>query len=198
MDIQFLNFTIPFHWALDFWYIYFKDASQSLSLDQMGFNSVIGNPPYFTIRGKGTGTLVQSYSYSYLQKAPNWKDYFRSQSDIYYYFIIKSIDLLKKKGNFGFIIESYWLENDYADKLKKKILENCSLTTLINFGKVKKIFEDADNDTCILLFEKLDIEDNKMKYVYCKKNFSVGTIIWPLLTLSNFSPGYQTTLPPAL
>ena len=175
IDVQFLNLTIPFHWALDFWFIYFKDATKKTSPEDTGFNSVIGNPPYFTIRGKGTGSLVQTYSYSYLQNVPDWKSYFRSQSDIYYYFVIKSINLLKKRGNFGFIIESYWLENDYADKLKEKILESCSLETLINFGKVKKIFEDADNDTCILLFEKFLEKENRMKYVYCKKKFTVGT-----------------------
>ncbi|HEC39114.1 MAG TPA: hypothetical protein ENI29_12815 [bacterium] len=175
IDIQFLNLTLPFHWALDFWYVYFMDATKKFSPEFTGFNSVIGNPPYFTIRGKGTGSLVQTYSYSYLQNVPNWKSHFRSQSDIYYYFIIKSINLLKKGSNFGFIIESYWLENDYADKLKKEIIESCSLKILINFGRVKKIFEDADNDTCILLFEKIIEKENRMKYVYCKKNFSVGT-----------------------
>ncbi len=175
IDVQFLNFTIPLHWALDFWYIYFKDATKMFSPELTGFNSVIGNPPYFTIRGKGTGSIVQTYSYSYLQNVPNWKIQFRSQSDIYYYFVIKSINLLKKRGNFGFIIESYWLENDYADRLKKEIIGSCSLKILINFGRVKKIFEDADNDTCILLFKKFLEKENRMKYVYCKKNFSVGT-----------------------
>ncbi len=175
VDIQFLDFTLPFHWALDFWFIYFKDATKIFSSELKGFNSVIGNPPYFTIRGKGTGSLVQTYSYSYLKNVSDWKSHFRSQSDIYYYFIIKSINLLKKGGNFGFIIESYWLENDYADRLKKEIIGSCSLKILINFGRVKKIFEDADNDTCILLFDKILEKENRMKYVYCKKNFSVGT-----------------------
>lgn len=170
-----LNKTRPFYWPLDFWFVYFNESCDTLSPDNTGFSSVIGNPPYFTIRGKGTGTLVQTYSYAYLQNALDWKHYFRSQSDIYYYFIVKSINLLKKNGLFGFIIESYWLENDYADRLKQYMLDNISINILINFGRVKKIFEDADNDTCILIFERLVKEVNKIKYIFCKNNFTIGT-----------------------
>ncbi len=175
ISIGFLEETKPFYWPLEFWYVFFNDDIKPKIHTEIGFNVIIGNPPYFTIRGKGTGTLVQTYSYNYLQNAPNWKDHFRSQSDIYYYFIIKSIKLLKQYGNFGFIIESYWIENDYADRLKEMILNNIRIEILIRFGKVKKIFEDADNDTCILLFEKSQQDDQKIKYVYCKNNFSIGT-----------------------
>ena len=175
VDEVLLDHTKPFYWELDFWYIFFDKSINKLPQDLIGFDSVIGNPPYFTIRGKGTGSLVKTYSYAYLQKSDDWKENFRSQSDIYYYFIIKSIRILKKTGTFGFIIESYWLENDYADRLKECMLKDTSIQILINFGKVKKIFEDADNNTCILIFEKNQKELNSLKYIYCKKNFSIGT-----------------------
>ncbi len=174
IDLDILESTKPFYWPLDFWFVYFDDSLKEKDTDDIGFNAIIGNPPYFSIRGKGTGTLTQHYSYNFLQNAPHWKDHFRSQSDIYYYFTIKSIKLLKKLGSFGFIIESYWLENDYADKLKELMLANSAIKILINFG-IAKIFDDADNDTCILIFEKNQEEIQNFKYVYCKKNFSVGT-----------------------
>ncbi|KKN33563.1 hypothetical protein LCGC14_0802390, partial [marine sediment metagenome] len=175
IDLEILNSTKPFYWSLDFWFVYFDESIGILSRENIGFNSVIGNPPYFTIRGKGTGTLVKANSYNFLKKAKDWKTHFRSQSDIYYYFIIKSINLLKTSGNFGFIIESYWIENDYADRLKQYLLDNVSIKILINFGQIKKIFEDADNDTCILIFEKAMKDDNKIKYIYCNKNYQIGT-----------------------
>jgi len=165
--------TVPFHWQLDFWFIYLNENIEKNS--DPGFDCIIGNPPYFTIRGKGSGTITQSYIYEYLQKSSEWENYFRSQSDIYYYFVIKSALNLRSKGKFGFIIESYWLENDYADKMKEFILENVNLDILINFGKVKKIFEDADNDTCILLFTLETLENMRLKYILCKDNFTEGT-----------------------
>lgn len=169
---EFLEDISLVHWPLNFYFAYFNQGSN----EEKGFDIIIGNPPYFTIRGKGTGTLTQTYSYEYLKNAPNWEDFFRSQSDIYYYFIIKSIKLLKKSGRFGYIIEDYWLENDYADNLRNFILNKTSIELLIKFGEVKKIFEDAANDTCILIFKKETKEENKFKYLYCKKTFSVGDL----------------------
>jgi hypothetical protein len=165
-----LDHTIPFFWPLNFWFVFFNKDDLSRK-EHCGFDAIVGNPPYFTIRGKGTGTLVQAYCYEFLQNSTQWKEYFRSQSDIYYYFIIKSIELLAPTGEFGFIIEDYWIENDYADKLKQKILNNCILEILIRFGKVKKIFEDADNNTCILIFQSIKSDSSSFKYVYCKKNY---------------------------
>ncbi len=168
-----LESTLPFYWPLDFWFVYINDILKKEE-GKVGFDTIIGNPPYFTIRGKGTGTLVQTYSYNYLQNATHWKEHFRSQSDIYYYFIIRAIQLLKNSGGFGFIIESYWIENDYADRLKYYLLNKTNLKILINFGRAKKIFEDADNDTCILIFEKNETPHPCFRYIYCKKPFSEG------------------------
>lgn len=162
--------TIPFHWALDFWFVFFDENLEPKPKEEQGFDAVIGNPPYFTIRGKGTGTLTQTFYYPYLQNSPIWKSKFRSQSDIYYYFTLKSENLLGNLGRFGFIIENYWLENDYADKLKEEILTNSNIQILLNFGNIK-IFEDAGNDTCVLIFEKAKVVMVKTKYIYCKKTF---------------------------
>ncbi len=172
--LEVLTNTIPLFWPLEFWFVYFDHDSEPKARFEMGFTAIIGNPPYFTIRGKGTGTLMQSYIYNYLQNDLIWKKHFRSQTDIYYYFTIKSIDLLKNSGAFGFIIESYWIENDYADRLKENILNEASIEILIRFGRVK-IFEDADNDTCILIFEKEKNDNQRIKYVSCKKNFQTGS-----------------------
>ncbi|MFO8017789.1 MAG: N-6 DNA methylase [Promethearchaeia archaeon] len=165
----------PFYWPLEYWFTFFEGNGNKISNDNRGFEIIIGNPPYFTIRGKGKGNLVQSYIYEYLKNDQVWKDFFRSQSDIYYYFIILAIKLMKNEGLFGYIVEDYWIENDYADNLREFILEHVKLKTLIRFGKIKKIFEDADNDTCILIFKKRErneLSENKFKYVYCKKGFS--------------------------
>jgi len=172
VESDFLENISLVYWPLDFYYIYFEPDTKKNN----GFDVIIGNPPYFTIRGKGTGTLTQTYSYEYLKNAPNWEEFFRSQSDIYYYFIIKSTKLLKEGGSFGYIIEDYWIENDYADRLREFVLSETSLEILIKFGEVKKIFEDADNDTCILIFKRESQEDKSFKYVYCKKSYTIGNI----------------------
>ncbi len=163
----------PIFWPLDFWFIYFNYKNETLELiSQNGFDFIVGNPPYFSIRGKGRGGLVKAYCYDFFQKTPQWKDYFRSQSDIYYYFVMKSIELLRLNGLLGFIIESYWIENDYADRLKKKVLSETSLKLLIDFKNQKNLFKFANNDPCILICEKEKNENNKLKYIFFKKKFT--------------------------
>ena len=168
LDITIIRNTIPFFWALDYWFIYLNE-DLSIKSENKGFDIILGNPPYFPIRGKGTGTLVQTIYYKYFQEAEVWRDLFRSHSDIYYYFIIRGIQLLKSNGNFGYIIENYWLDDDYGDRLREFILQNSKLEKIINFGNIK-IFEDADNSTNILIIKKESLI-NGFKCILCKSSF---------------------------
>jgi hypothetical protein len=172
LSSQIAEKTKPFHWALKFWYVYFDTNGHPLDKSGAGFAVVLGNPPYFTIRGKGAGALKRTFYYEYLQSSPVWKAVFRSQSDIYYYFIMKSVELLRINGKFGFIVENYWIENDYADRMKSLLLEKTELESLIHFGNIK-IFEDAGNDTCMLFFKKVNsspsTKEKRIKVVFCKK-----------------------------
>jgi hypothetical protein len=150
----------PFNWQVEFPEIF----------EYGGFDVAIGNPPYFSIRDSEEGKQLY---YNFLQKYPYWKKFFRAASDIYYYFVIQKLKLLlKNKGYFGYIIENYWLENDYADRLKELMLNNTRIETLIHFGSIK-IFPDSGNDTCILIFQLEDDdrlrEEGRIKVVYCKQ-----------------------------
>ncbi len=166
LDKIVINLNISY-WILDFWFVFFNTNLEINNEEDQGFDIIIGNPPYFNIRGKGTGTLIRKIYYDFLKNSEYWKPYFRSQSDVYYYFIIKSIHLLKENGILGFIVENYWLENDYADKLKNCILDNVNILKLLNFKKLK-IFDDADNDTIISIFKKTKVPGGKIKYIECK------------------------------
>ena len=159
-----------FHWKLEFPEVFF-DIEEGVEKEDSGFDAVVGNPPYFSVRGKGTGTLTQAPYYEYLKESNKWSKYFRSQSDVYYYFVTLSNNLLRAEGEFGYIIENYWLENDYADKLREDLLDRSNIKQLIDFEDIK-IFESAGNDTCILIAEKTGVEGEKFKYISCNKSFS--------------------------
>ncbi|KXB01841.1 hypothetical protein AKJ44_02080 [candidate division MSBL1 archaeon SCGC-AAA261F17] len=70
---------------------------------------------------------------------------------------------MKDGGHFGFIIENYWLENDWADKLRKYILEHSKIRLIVHFGSIK-IFSEAGNDTCLLILQKEANEKSKKKH----------------------------------
>jgi len=139
-------------------------------MSEGGFDVIIGNPPYFTIEGRRNNE--RTIYYSYLKESQKWKRFFRSNSDIYYYFIIQSLKILKNKGYLGFIVGQYFLENDFADRVRKFVLDHALIEKIIHFESIK-LFPDANTDTCILILRKEDDkairEQNQVKIVRCKK-----------------------------
>ncbi|MFH1310781.1 MAG: N-6 DNA methylase [Nanoarchaeota archaeon] len=122
-----------------------------------GFDIVIGNPPYFSMQT--TGQKIQKY----FETSERWKEHYRGQSDILYYFYIHGIKILKEKGMLGFITSRYWLENKWADKLRNFIVEQTRIKQIIDF-KNSYIFEDANIHTLICILEKEKIKDYKIKF----------------------------------
>jgi hypothetical protein len=97
------------------------------------FDVVLGNPPYFTIGGGGKGRGKGAY-HALLKKHPLFAPYFRSQSDIFYYFAIGGIKILKPGGVISFIVPAYWLDNEFADSLRGEMLQACRLEEMVSFA----------------------------------------------------------------
>jgi adenine-specific DNA-methyltransferase len=67
---------------------------------------------------------------------------------------MKSIDILKENGNFGFITTNYFLTADGAVKLRKELKERTAIYNLINFNEMK-LFESAlGQHNIITIFKK--------------------------------------------
>lgn len=113
------------------------------------FDIIIGNPPYFDIR-----TLSQKEQL-YFKNSERWRDVYTRQADILYYFIINAIRNLKDGGILGFITSRYWLEATDANKLRKFILDNCTILKIIDFRDLQ-IFEGKANiHTLIIILQKV-------------------------------------------
>lgn len=115
-----------------------------------GFDVIIGNPPYVNI-----SNIKEEEERRYLQQ--NYTESAIKRFDLYTLFIDLSLSLLKKGGYLSFIIPYPFLSQDYAEVLRKKILEKYSISEIINLQQVK-VFDDAEvkniiiiikNDNCI-------------------------------------------------
>jgi len=125
----------PFNWEKEFPEVF----------AQGGFDVIIGNPPYYSME-----TRTEEEQEYFKNARP---DLYRGKNDVYYYFMAHGLDLLKEGGTLGFIVERYWLEATYGDKLRELILNNASVAEIIDFGKLQ-IFRDSGNHTCICIFNK--------------------------------------------
>jgi len=87
-----------------------RDAAKAYTGDTSGIyiQAVLDSPE---------GKLIKASDY--LKTTEAWKDYFRASSDIYYFFIIKSLNLIKENGYLSFIIPNYWLHNKFSDLLRE-------------------------------------------------------------------------------
>lgn len=115
---------------------------------ESGFDIVLGNPPYVRQeRITEPKPLLRSYY-----------EVFSGTADLYVYFYQASIRLLKPGGVFAFITSNKWYRSRYGENLRKWIVENTRLMTLIDFDD-EKIFEAIAFPTIVIL--KRDTHTNK-------------------------------------
>ena len=122
------------------------------------FETIIGNPPYVRYQDINNNTKKLLFCY---------KNIFDNRSNLYLFFIYKSILHLKKNGEIIFITPREFLKSTSSIKLNKFIYDNGTITDIIENGD-KKIFKNACPNTIIWRFEK----NNFKRTISIKKKFN--------------------------
>jgi tRNA1(Val) A37 N6-methylase TrmN6 len=121
-----------------------------------GFNIVIGNPPYVSannMKSKDRVELVSSNRYKSLNG--KW--------DLYIAFTEKGLNFLSdEKGIFTFIIPYGFLNQPFAEELRKFILNEFTIKEIVDLHN-NKIFENATIPSCIPFIQK-----DKKKHYYVR------------------------------
>ncbi|WP_095225928.1 class I SAM-dependent methyltransferase [Helicobacter sp. 12S02634-8] len=122
------------------------------------FDTIIGNPPYIAHKNipPNTKNLLMPY-----------KNIFDHRSNLYLFFIFKSILHLKQKGELIFITPRDFLKLTAATKLNHFLYQNGTITDFIDLGD-KKIFDNAQPNCAIWRFEK----NNFTRKTNILKNFN--------------------------
>lgn len=121
------------------------------------FDTIIGNPPYVRYQDicKETKSLLSVY-----------RDFFDLRSNLYLFFIYKSLLHLKEGGELIFITPRDFLKSTSSAKLNHFIFSQGTITDFIDLGD-KKIFSDAQPNCAIWRFEKGNFKRN----TNCQKEF---------------------------
>jgi adenine-specific DNA-methyltransferase len=136
--------------------------------DFIGFDAIIGNPPY--IRQEEIIELKQ-----YLQSS--YKSYVGT-ADLFVYFMELGINILKNGGNFTYIIPNKWMKAGYGMEIRKLVKSN-HIDKIIDFGDLP-VFEEASTYPSILSISKgnpkpdfygatvttLDLPEGISQYIY--------------------------------
>lgn len=111
----------------------------------IGFDLVIGNPPYIFARNQSFTEEMKAYYLRTYQVS-------EYQANTYTIFMELAYQLLRKGGSFSYIIPNNFLTIQNNSKIRKFITEQTSDVVLIN--SLDKIFTDASVDNCIIFFKK--------------------------------------------
>ena len=111
----------------------------------MGFDAVIGNPPYVFAREHFTAAERKHFNTHYALAA--------YQLNLYILFLEIGTNILKSGGGLAYITPNNWLTINSAQNVREFVLHQSQID-IVNF--YAKVFDDANVDTCILLYSKGD------------------------------------------
>lgn len=110
-----------------------------------GFDLVIGNPPF--VGEKGNRAL-----FARLKSSP-LASFCSSRMDYWYVFACVGLDALRPGGVMHLVVPNKWMANAGAAPLRRKLLADCSLLRLSDFGACR-VFENARVHTMTILAER--------------------------------------------
>lgn len=125
-------------------------------LGEGGFDVVIGNPPYVNMQ-----TMPELQKFCKIR----YPEIYTGQNDILYYFVLRGLSVLKKRGKLGFIVSRYFLESSYATKFRKFILENSAVETIIDFNNFQVFGREVNVLTSIIILRAEDESTRKRNSV---------------------------------
>lgn len=138
--------------------VYFSEVFQQ----QGGFDVVIGNPPYLNFKSYSS---VDREKYKVL-----YREVFDGKADLLYYFLFKGMALLNTSGHLSFITSRYWLEAEFAAKLRKH-LSNCyRICEILDFSNAV-IFDQGTKVAISTLAKTKSTKDEFRVLSYIGKKF---------------------------
>ena len=129
------------------WHTWFHDVFSRPSKE--GFDIVIGNPPYVK-------EYVNRHAFDGFRET---SPYYIGKMDLWYGFACHGIDLLCQGGHLCLIAQNNWTTSAGAKKMRNKIVEDARVLQMLDFNTYM-VFENADIQTMIMLFEKNQTADN--------------------------------------
>jgi hypothetical protein len=109
--------------------------------DFVGFDVVIGNPPYGVNLKKEKGNFYDSFY-----------DTFNLRGESYTLFVERAVTILKRNGYFSYIIPDTILNLGFTESIRKYVLKNTKIGELTLLPS--NVFSDATVDTILLFFQK--------------------------------------------
>lgn len=140
------------------------------------FDAIICNPPYNKFQDiPNRDNLIADFKTKYSVTLSGY-------SNICVYFLVKSINELKKNGKCVYIIPYEFMNTGYGAVIKKYLLDSKMLKTIIKFDNCLSLFNEAITTSCIIVLENKkhdsvefvninSVEELQSEVFECKKTY---------------------------
>jgi len=113
---------------------------------QGGFDVIIGNPPY-------RRELNAKALFDRLERTELGRKWRQARMDLWYYFLHRSLDLVRPGGAVSFIVNSYWTSSTGAGKLIDRLERETEIEEVVLLGD-GPIFDDVSGRHMIFRLQK--------------------------------------------
>ena len=133
-----------FHWDLEFPDVFYGRDGRPKG--NPGFDAVVGNPPYIEVK------KIKTETKPYLQNTFRYGDkiILKGRFDIFWAFIVNSVNLLQTNGKLGFLTEDSILDSVSGDMLRLFLIQETTVNKFAYTGK----FPSANVHTIITTLTK--------------------------------------------
>ena len=133
--------------------------------DRRGFDIAIANPPY--VRQEKIGPTKSDLRKEYADSTV-------ARSDLYCYFYVRGLQLLRAGGMHVFVCSNSWLDVGYGAKLQEYLLKNARVDTVYE-SAVERQFSTAQINTIISVISRTEAEnDHSTKFVSLRDEFETA------------------------
>jgi adenine-specific DNA-methyltransferase len=153
------------------------------------YDGIIANPPYYKHH------YIENKQEVFQKVCIKSSFIFSVQTNIYCWFLIKSLQLLKDGGRLAFIVPSEFLNSNYGEKVKDYLIQSGLICHLINVNFKENVFDEALTTSVIVLAEKT-LESHKTINLYTIHDAAKLTDLYSFLKNEKHKPLVAKSLDP--
>jgi len=144
-------------------------AQKKVVIDIPQFNAIVANPPY--LRSQNQDDLNIKYKETLFAAAGRNGVVAGAKTDLFAFFIYKTLEFIKPGGRLGFVVSASWLTSNFGAALQRVLLDRFQLIVVIG-SKVESFFSQVDVNTVLIIAERREHEihpDEIIRFVSLKK-----------------------------
>jgi Eco57I restriction-modification methylase len=123
-----------FHWELEFPEVFFDEGGNSLTTG--GFDAVLGNPPWDTLRGDSAARALTIFS----RESGCYRLQGKGHANLYQLFAERMLQLVKPGGRLGALMPAGLTADHGCRRLREALIERCRIDSLVGFDNREAIF----------------------------------------------------------